>query len=450
MPSDQALLAVLADKLAESVTGAFPTGTPRRVRGPVHLPGKATAVIGMRRAGKTTFLHQIRREYLDRGTAREHLPYLNFEDERLAGLRAAMLGSLVEEYYRREPAARQTSTVTWCFDEIQVVPGWERFIRRLLDSENVEVLLSGSSATLLSRELATAMRGRAWPVVLHPFSFAEYLEHHGESVPGRLDLLSAQDRSRLEAALRNYLVCGGFPEAQGLDTETRHRLLADYVDVAILRDVVERHGVTNVAGLRWMVRQLLGSPAGLFSVEKFYSALKSQGIAIAKDTVHDLLAHLEDCFLIRTAWVSSASERRRRVNPRKAYPVDPGLIPVFDRSGRRNLGHALETAVRIELERRGLDVSYVRTEQGYEVDFLSRPASGRPTLIQVCAEPDDPDTLAREVRALGAASAEHPEAGLELVTLVPEQLQDVPAPIQVVPATIWLLRDDGQRKIAAP
>ena len=448
MPSDQALLAVLADKLAESVTRPLSVGTPRRVPGPIHLPGKATAVIGMRRAGKTTFLHQVRADRLAIGTPREHLPYLNFEDERLGGLTAATLGGLVEDYYRRVPAARQADTVTWCFDEIQVVPHWERFVRRLLDSEKVDVFLSGSSATLLSRELATAMRGRAWPIVLHPFSFAEYLDHHREGVPGNLELPSAADRSRLDAALLQYLVIGGFPEAQGLDADARHRLLADYVDVAILRDVVERHGVTNVAGLRWMVRQLLGAPAGLFSVEKFCNALKSQGIPIAKDTVHDLLAHLEDCFLIRTAWVNSSSERRRRVNPRKAYPVDPGLIPVFDRSGKRNLGHALETAVRIELERRGLDASYVRTAEGLEVDFFARPVSGTPSLIQVCADPSAADTLQREVRALVAASTEHPEATLELVTLAPELCRDVPPPIKVVSASTWLLRDCAERDSA--
>ena len=105
--------------------------------------------------------------------------------------------------------------------------------------------------------------------------------------------------------------------------------------------------------LRWLARHLLSNAAGSFSVEKFYSGLKSQGISIAKDTVHLLLSYLEDCFLIRTVWVESESERRRMVNPRKSYPIDAGLIPVFDRSGRANLGHALETAVYLELERRG-------------------------------------------------------------------------------------------------
>ena len=175
-------------------------------------------------------------------------------------------------------------------------------------------------------------------------------------------------------------LAGGFPDAQrslggkfdaGVDRATRHRLLRDYVDVAMLRDVVERHNVRNVVALRWLVRHFLANAGSLFSVEKFHAALKSQGVAVAKDTVHQLVAHLEDCFLVRVVWMESASERQRWVNPRKAYPVDAGLIPVFDRTGRSNVGHALETAVLIELKRRGVETTYLRTKEGYEVDFVA-------------------------------------------------------------------------------
>jgi uncharacterized protein len=437
--TSQPLRTLLAEKLADSLTVPFPAATPRRIHGTVSFPGKATAVIGMRRAGKTTFLHQLRRERHERGIDRVRLPYINFEDERLAELRAQDLHLLIEEYYRRFPALRRQETVTWCFDELQVVAGWERFIRRLLDTEKVEVFLSGSSAALLSREIATAMRGRAWEVVIHPFSFEESLRHHGHPVSQSPDFLPAPERSALEGAFLNYLAAGGFPEAQGLDAPTRLQLLRDYVDVALLRDVVERHGVTNVAGLRWLVRHLLGHPAAMFSVEKFYAALKSQGIAISKDTVHQILGFLEDGFLIRTLWVETASERRRMVNPRKAYPVDTGLIPVFDRSGRANLGHALETAVRVELERRGMSVSYVRTRQGYEVDFLAGSPTGETALIQVCADLDDPATREREVRALLAAAAEYPYASLHLLTLTPETAHSMPGQVAVRPAAQWFL-----------
>jgi len=436
LPIREALL----EKMAESLTAPLPEATPRRVFGAVRLPGKTTAVIGMRRSGKTTFLHQLRRERMAQGTQREDLPYINFEDERLAGMTADQLGFLVEEHGRRFPGARERAPVTWSFDEIQVVPGWERFVRRLMDSGNNEVLVTGSSAALLSREIATALRGRAWEVPLYPFSFAEALQHQAASIPPDPSFLTGAQRTRIEHVFAQWLVAGGFPEAQGLDQASRQQLLRDYVDVAMLRDVVERHRVSNVVGLRWLVRHLLGNAAALFSVEKFYAALKSQGVAISKDTVHQLLAHLEDCFLVRMVWMESASERQRMVNPRKAYPVDPGLIPVFDRSGRSNRGHALETAVLIELERRRCAVTYVRTPGGYEVDFLARGPDGQAELIQVCADASDPLTAARELRALDEAGALHPDARKRLLTLTRDGAPAAAPPDVVVQtAYTWLL-----------
>ncbi len=410
------------------------------------LPGKVTAVIGMRRVGKTTFLHQLRRERLERGTPREHLPYLNFEDERLAGLAASQLGFLVEEHGRRFPDARERATVTWCFDEIQVVDGWERFVRRLIDGDGCEVIVTGSSAALLSREIATALRGRAWEVPLYPFSFAEALSHRGQAIPAEPGFITGAERARMERVFADWLTTGGFPEAQRLDGASRQQLLRDYVDVAMLRDVVERHGVSNVTGLRWLVRHLLGNAGAHFSVEKFYAALKSQGVAISKDTVHQLLAHLEDCFLVRMVWMESASERQRMVNPRKAYPVDPALIALFDRSGRANSGHALESAVLIELERRRLTVTYVRTPAGHEVDFLARGAGGEIELIQVCADASDPATAEREFRALIEAGEIHTGAHRRLLTLTRDGAPaEAPPGITVQPAYEWLLAEPTER-----
>ena len=242
---------------------------------------------------------------------------------------------------------------------------------------------------------------------------------------------------------------GGFPEAQGLDAAARRRLLGDYVDVAMLRDIVERHGVTNIVGLRWLVRFLLGNAAGLFSVEKFYASLKSQGLSISKDTVHQLLRHLEDCFLVRTLWVEAASERRRMVNPRKAYPVDPGLIPVFDRSGKANIGHALETAVLLEIERRGLGATYVRTPEGHEVDFLVRHPTDEVELIQVCADATEPSVGARELRALEEAGRQYPQATKRLLTLTRDAMPaQAPADIIVQPAYEWMLAASNNHFVA--
>lgn len=432
----------LAEKLAETLKAPLPTATPRRVHGVVSLPNKATAVVGMRRAGKTTFLHQLRRERLEKGVARERLVYVNFEDEQLAGLQATHLTSLIEEYYRQFPAFRQKQPVSFFFDEIQQVPDWERFIRRIMDSEKVEIFVSGSSAALLSREIATAMRGRAWEVVIHPFSFEEYLRHHQVPVPEKPDFLAPPERSAIERAFQDYLVSGGFPEVQNVDSATHHGLLRDYVDVALLRDVMERHGISNVTALRWLVRHLLGNAAGMFSVEKFYASLKSQGLRTSKDSLHEYLAHLEDCFLVRTVWLETASERQRMVNPRKAFPVDPGLIPVFDRTGRANLGHALETVVLVELERRRMEVTYVRTPGGYEVDFLARRPGEEPELIQVCTDLGTAEVAERELRALEDVAKVYPKATRRLLTLTRDAMpNEVPKHVVVQPAYEWLLTE---------
>jgi predicted AAA+ superfamily ATPase len=430
---------VLRQKIADALAASPPPLTRRDVRLPA-VRGKAFAVIGMRRSGKTTFLWQCLADRLSAGTPREALLYISFEDERLVGLKAGDLSWAVEEYFRLHPAVRDAQTATFFFDEIQTVPGWEAFARRLLDTEKVELFLSGSSARLLSREVATSMRGRALEVLIHPFSFRETLRHTGAEPNGRWDRLPKAGRSDLDHRLRTYLVEGGFPEAVGITGRDRDALLRSYVDVVVLRDVIERHAVSNPLALRWMQRHLLANAAAPFSVQKFYDALRSQGIPVGKDTLHAYLGYLEDAFLIRTITLHTASERQRMVNPRKAYPVDSGVIPLYERTGRPNLGHALETAVLVELERRGCQAAYVRTKEGFEVDFLASASGQPPDLIQVCLDLFDAATREREVRALEAAAAEFAAARPLLLTLdsMPPR-PPLPAPLRWRPAAAWLL-----------
>ncbi len=174
-------------------------------------------------------------------------------------------------------------------------------------------------------------------------------------------------------------------------------------------------------------------------MKRIYKYLKSQGIAVGKDTLHSYLSYLEDAFLIRSVAIATDSERRRRVNPRKVYPIDTGLIPIFDRTGKANLGHALETAVFLELNRRGAEIAYVRTAGGYEVDFHVRHLDGHEELIQVCASVDHPDTYARELRALQDAATEYAQASRVLITLDKPTLLDIPSGVTVVAARDWLL-----------
>ena len=429
---------VLRQKLADALAVGPPQLTRREVRLPA-VPRKALAVVGMRRAGKSTFLWQCLADRLAAGVPRHQLALINFEDERLGGIAATDLTWLLEEFFRLVPAARDARSALF-LDEIQVVPGWETFVRRVLDSEPLEIFLSGSSAKLLSRELATSLRGRALEVPLYPFSFREYLAHHDHPIPAQPALLTSAQRTQVERHFRAYLATGGFPEAQGVPDRDRIPLLQGYVQTAVFRDVAERFQVSNLLALRLLVRQLLSQPASLFSVQKVFQDFRSQGVAVSKDSLHQFLGHLEDAFLVTTVPIATNSERQRQVNPRKAYPVDPGLLPAFDRSGRANSGHALETAVLVELRRRQAEVAYVRTSDGYEVDFLARLPDGSSELIQVCAELSDPAVREREFRALQDAASTHRRARRRLLTLHREPLPDAPpAGVEVLPAYEWLL-----------
>lgn len=153
-----------------------------------------------------------------------------------------------------------------------------------------------------------------------------------------------------------------------------------------------------------------------------------------------MLGHLIDAFLISAVAVATDSERQRNSNPRKVYPADPGLLRAFDASGRSNVGHALETAVLNELERRGAEVAYVKTRSGYEVDFLVRLPAGQEELIQVAAEAGEGVVAGRELRALAEAGQVYPRAIQRLLTLTQDGLPAaVPSGVRAQPAYEWML-----------
>ena len=301
-------------------------GTRRRVEvGGVQ--GKADAVIGVRRGGKTWYQYQIMQDLLGRGTPREALLYINFEDERLHGMGMEQLHLVTDVYYRMYPELTRRRCYLF-LDELQVIDGWEKYTRRLLDTMDVQLCLTGSSSRLLGAEIATSMRGRALTAELFPFDFAEYLEHRGiEASVDRAPGMSR--RSLLENRLGAFLNEGGFPEVQGLDADRWRRILQGYLDVLILRDVIERHDVSNVTALRFLVNHLLQSPGGRFTVSKFHGILKSLDIRVGRELLYDLLRYLEEAHAFFSVFIFTESEKVRRLNPRKVYGVDQGLARAF-------------------------------------------------------------------------------------------------------------------------
>lgn len=421
---------IVADHLARS----YPEPTPRDVALP-SVPGKADVVIGMRRSGKTWRVFQHLQALRDAGVPRELTLYVGLEDDRIAPATTKLLDETLQALERVAP---EDTRERWLLlDEIQVVDGWERFVRRVLDQGLARVVLTGSSAKLLSREVATALRGRSLATELLPFSFAESLAHRGIAAPR--GAVGSRARTLMERELDRYLTVGGFPEVQTLADDLRRRVIQEYVDVVLLRDVIERHAVTNVPALRYLVRRLLRSPAAKLSVHRIHGELRGAGIAVGKDALHEYLAHLEDAFMTFSIAVDSRSEKRRAVNPRKHYLVDPGLAWASSFDAPADVGHRLENTVYLELRRRGATVAYHVGETGGEIDFVARWPTGDVDWIQVAMELDEPSTRGRELRAFEAMPKGAGHRAIVVTRHGEERLTEGGRTIEVVPAWRWLL-----------
>lgn len=429
---------IIQQLLSDALTMALPEPVQRDCRIP-EIPGKTHAVIGMRRTGKTFFLFQRMHHYLQQGIERSRLVYFNFEDERLLGLTVQDLHWIPDEYFALYPHNRNAK-VFFFFDEIQLIGNWEIFVRRLMDAENVQVYISGSSAKMLSREMATAMRGRSVETIVYPYSFKEYLRSQRIACPSSKEVFGKNTRSLLVNRLRQFLSEGGFPEAQGLADRDHRLLLQGYVNTVLFRDIVDRFSVKNITALKKLIRHLIINSGSPFTVNKYYRQLKTQGIKIAKTTLHEYLDHLNDVFLVHPMSLHAKSERKRLVNPIKPYVIDTGLVAAFCIPRQMDVGNLLENCIFVELCRSGAEVSYLKTPSGHEVDFFVETIDGRRQAIQVCADLSQQATRERECRSLREVNAHHPDNELYIITLDEAHEIDIgDAAIHVVPAWKWLL-----------
>lgn len=392
--------------------------------------------VGMRRTGKTWLCFQQMHDLMSQGVPRERILYLNFEDERLTGLAAGQLQWLTEVYYARYPAHREQECHFY-FDEIQNVPGWEQYVRRLVDTERVRITVTGSSAKLLSREIATCLRGRALTTEVLPLGFREYAAFHRLELPPAHGGYGAAARSRMMKAADSYLLEGGFPAVQDMTPDMRHEVLQSYVDAVLLRDVIERYRIPNVPALRALTRHLLQNPATGFSVTRFFGQLQAEGMACTRDTLHMLLGCLEDAYLVFPVELHTRSVQRRRVNPHKMYLADTGLLSAFSLGMTADRGARLENMVYLALRRREIQPSYGFTEKGHEVDFVFEQG-GRQHWLQVCWSLEKPQTRERELRAFTEPSAADPDGSCTVVTWMDEGEE---AGVRIVPAWKWLLTD---------
>jgi len=442
------------DHTIERLLARFQTEKlPEVVRRDIRLgmaPGRADVLIGMRRSGKTYVMFQEMRMLLGKGVPKSRMLYLNLEDDRLGEPDTGLLDRALELFYRADPDARSAGAYLF-FDEIHVVPGWERFVRRVLDTEDVRMVLAGSSAKLMSTEVHTSLRGRSLAAEVLPFGLREYVRAQGLE-PGESWPPSPRQESRLAAFFDEYLMRGGFPDVIGLNAFDRVQMLQDYVESVTLRDVVERHRVENFTALRHLVRALVAANANGLSVSSLHGVLVNQGVKVGKATLLQYLDHLVDAYLVFLVSVRTRSEKQRIVNPRKVYMVDPGLAFAMQTGGARNMGARLENAVYLELRRRvgcrATDaITYYKTERGREVDFAIDPVmpGEELELCQSCAALSDPETREREVGALVEAMEETGVRSAVIVTIGDRETIEMPEGIiEVLPYWEWALRPFGR------
>ena len=435
------------------------TGVPRRLLvESVH--GKATVCIGVRRSGKSTYMFQIVQRLLDRGVARQNILYLNFFDDRLHNLRQENLGLIAEAYYSIYPEKKNAETVHFFFDEIQAVAGWEPFIDRMMRTEKCEVYLTGSSARMLSKEIATQMRGRALSWEMFPFSFQEFLDLKGLKSAGAL---STKKRLLVQKAFDEYWETGGFPEVVAqmprsdgtrragepglragvpiaMPQNLRVKTHQEYFQAILFRDLVERHDISHPKALSDLAHWLIDNTASLYSVNNLAGYLKSLGHNAPKSAVSDYLQWFEDAYFLFTVRIFDASLARSNTNPKKIYCIDHSLVTSVSSGILTNTGHLLENLVFTTLRRIHPSIFYYKTKSGKEVDFIV-PLRGRSRiLVQVCQSLADPQTRKREIAALDEAMA---ELGLKSATIVTrneeERIASASGTISAMPAWRFLL-----------
>jgi hypothetical protein len=414
----------------------LPTGVPRRIA-VAQVPGKATVCIGVRRSGKSTFMFQLMKKLQDSGVPRQNILYLNFFDDRLHRLQHDNLGVILEAYFSLYPQKKNAEKVYCFFDEIQVVPGWELLIDRLMRTEKCEVYITGSSAQMLSREIATQMRGRALSWEMFPFSFREFLDYKGIESDGPL---STKKRLTVQHTFEAYWETGGFPEVAGLDRMLRIKIHQEYFNAMLFRDLVERHDIAHPKAVTDLAHWLVDNTGSLYSINNLTGYLKSLGHKAPKSAVSDYLEWFEDAYVLFTVRIFDASLARANTNPKKIYCVDHALVTSISSGILVNSGHLLENLVFTALRRITPDIFYYKTKGGREVDFIAGRQGPSRKLVQVCESMADQQTRKRETTALAEAMTELKLShGMIVTRNEEEQIQVDSGKIDVVPAWRFLL-----------
>jgi len=315
-----------------------------------NLNTHALIISGIRRCGKSTLLLQMLKQ------KHKNALYLNFEDPRLYGFELA-------DFQLLDLIIKDTNAERLFFDEIQIINGWERYVRQKLD-ENYRVVITGSNASMLSRELGTKLTGRHITKELFPFSYTEFLSFNSFKAGA--------------ASWQKYAEIGGFPEF--VKTGNLDILAALFSDI-LSRDIAVRHGIRDILSLKRLSVYLVSNVGSLVSARKLLQLLGFQ----SSTTILEYFSFLEDCYLINFMPKFSYSPKAQSINPKKIFVIDPGILSVASQSFFPNKGRLLENLVYWHFRRQGKELFYFQEKRG-ECDFVIFNRGKFELAVQVCYE----------------------------------------------------------------
>ncbi len=383
--------------------------------------GAANIIMGPRRCGKSIFTFEL--------VGIEKAGYINFDDERLT-IQANELNKVLEAVY-----SLKGNVDTIIFDEIQEVRGWEKFISRLIDTK--KIIITGSNARLMSKELSTYMTGRHVDRELLPFSFKEFLSYEKFNFNQRA--FTTRDKAVLINLLEKYLVSGGFP----LVFKFGRSFLADLYNDIINRDIIQRHNIKLSSKLSEVVRYVISNSSSETSYNKVRNIFSIKG----KSTVSEWLKYLEQAYVVFTLERFSFKLKESVMAPKKIYAIDTGFTAMLSVS--KDKWRLMENAVAIELLRgknysfNEFEINYWKNHEQKEVDFLIRKNNKILQLIQVTLASDKKEIQGREMKNLITASQELRCNNLLVITwdYEAEEVQGKKK-IKFTPFWKWLLAKD--------
>jgi uncharacterized protein len=375
-------------------------------------------ISGIRRCGKSTLLNQIR------SSSKEQQYYLNFDDDRLVNFHVEDFQILLEVFVELFGEQKH-----FWFDEIQNIHGWEWFIRRLYDY-GYKIFLTGSNATMLSKELGTHLTGRYTRWEIYPFSFLEFLLFQGFSL-SKDSFHSTTGKAELRRLFFDFFSSGGFPQFLKYHDENYLKSLFESI---LYRDVMARNNLTGGQELKELIYLLSSNVAKPYSNSRLAEAV---GVKNAT-TIRNYLEFLQDTYLIFPVSKFDYSSRKQLQNPRKIYFIDNALIRKLGFQFSEDRGRLLENIIFLELRRRGLEIFYHKVKG--ECDFLLREGINVTGAIQVCYHFERKETLDREVKGLAEAMTIHRlDDGLILTDDTEVSIEKEGKKIRIMPAWKWLL-----------